>query len=227
MDDTTPFQDHNTHSKMNKMSEPNLDESNNYIHPTAIVGSDVRLGKNNHIGAFCYIVGNTIIGNNNRFEAFCSIGTEPEHIDYFGKPNKGVVIGNNNRFREFINITSGCENPTILKNDIIVLNGTYIGHDSVINSNCILTSNVLISGHCLLGEYVNMGLGSKCHQFTKIASGSMIGMGAIITKKTKTKCFGLYVGIPARYVKENDYLKSKFTAKEVQKIIEEFENIQL
>jgi len=227
MEDTTPFQDKKTHSKMNKVSNLNSDESNNYIHPTAIVGLNVRLGKNNYIGAFCYITGDTVIGDNNRFEAYCSIGTEPEHREYFGKPNKGVIIGDNNTFREYVTVNAGCEKPTILKNNIIMLKGSHIGHDSTINDNCTLTCHVVIAGHCLLGKYVNMGLGSVCHQFTKIGSGCMIGMKTIITKKTNPKCFGLYVGEPARCIKQNEHLKSKFTEEEIQEMIEEFEKMEL
>jgi UDP-N-acetylglucosamine acyltransferase len=227
MEDTTPHQNKTQHASLNGNYKFVIRGGNNYIHPTAIIGDDVQLGDDNYIGAFCLITGNTIIGNNNRFEAFCSIGTEPEHREYFGKENKGVIIGNNNTIREYVTINAGCEKPTILHNNIIMLKGSHIGHDSTINDNCTLTCNVIIAGHCLLGKYVNMGLGSVCHQFTRIGSGCMIGMKTIITKKTNPKCFGLYVGEPARCIKQNDHLKSKFTEEEIQKMIEEFENMEL
>jgi UDP-N-acetylglucosamine acyltransferase len=227
MEDTTPHQNKTQHASLNGNYKFVIRGGNNYIHPTAIIGDDVQLGDDNYIGAFCVITGNTKIGSNNRFEAFCSIGTEPEHREYFGEPNQGVVIGNYNTIREYVTINAGCEKPTILHNNIIMLKGSHIGHDSTINDNCTLTCNVIIAGHCLLGKYVNMGLGSVCHQFTRIGSGCMIGMKTIITKKTNPKCFGLYVGEPARCIKQNDHLKSKFTEEEIQKMIEEFENMEL
>lgn len=194
----------------------------NFIHPTAVVDDSVILGENNYIGPYCYITGKTIIRDNNRFEAYCSIGTEPEHKSFFGKPNKGVVINNNNIIREYVTINSGCESPTTIKNKIILLRGSHIGHDSIIYDNCTISCNVLIGGHSVIGEGVNMGLGSICHQFSRIGSYSMIGMGAIITKTFETRCFGVFVGNPAKYIKDNEYLKKNYTEKEVNIIIENF-----
>lgn len=227
MEDTTPNQNKNQHATLNGNYKFIVRGGNNYIHPTAIIGDDVQLGEDNYIGAFCLITGNTKIGNNNRFEAFCSIGTEPEHKDYFDEPNQGVVIGNYNRIKEFVTINSGCVKPTTLHNNILALRGCYIGHDSTIYDDCTISANALIGGHCLLGYSVNMGLGSICHQYSKIGSYSMIGMGAIITKKVKPQCFGVYVGNPAKYIKENDYHKQNFTGEAVNRICAVFENLEL
>jgi UDP-N-acetylglucosamine acyltransferase len=226
MEDTTPHQNKIQHATINADFRFSF-EKGNYIHHTAIIGDDVELGENNYIGAYCLITGNTKIGNNNRFEAFCSIGTEPEHKGYFGKSNQGVIIGNDNIIRECVTINAGCEKPTTLHNNILALRGCYIGHDSTIYDDCIISANALIGGHCLLGYSVNMGLGSICHQFSKIGSYAMIGMGAIITKKTQPQCFGVYVGNPAKYIKENDYHKQKFTVGAVNRICAVFENLEL
>lgn len=225
MEDLTPFQNQN--SSIENIEVIYTDVNSNYIHPTAVIDRGVRLGNNNYIGAFCYITGDTVIGDNNRFEAFCSIGTEPEHKSYFGKPNKGVIIGNGNVFREFVTINAGCEEPTRLMDNIIMLKGSHIGHDSIVMHNSTLACNVLIGGHSLLGRYVNMGLGSICHQYSKIGSGSMIGMGTIITKKVNPKCFGLYVGAPARCLKQNEHLMKQFTEEQIKEICNEFETIKL
>jgi UDP-N-acetylglucosamine acyltransferase len=229
MDDLTPNQDYKQNNTQGINAVYKIDKrfKNNFIHPTAIIGKDVQLGENNYIGAFCLITGNTIIGNNNRFEAFCSIGTEPEHKEYFGEVNQGVSIGSHNTIREYVTINAGCKKPTILHNNIIMLRGSHVGHDSTIYDNCTISCNVLIGGHSLLGYSVNMGLGSICHQFSKIGSFSMIGMGAIITKKVNPQCFGVYVGNPAKYIKENDYHKLLFTNNAVNKIYETFENLEL
>jgi len=227
MEDTTPNLNKGQHATLNGSYKFIVRGGNNFIHPTAIVGDDVQLGEDNYIGAFCYITGNTIIGNNNRFEAFCSIGTEPEHKEYFDEPNQGVVIGNYNRIKEFVTINAGCQKPTRLHNNILALRGCYIGHDSTIYDDCTISANVLIGGHCLLGYSVNMGLGSICHQYSKIGSYSMIGMGAIITKKVQVQCFGVYVGNPAKYIKENNYHKQNFTSEAVNKICQKFKTLEL
>jgi len=176
---------------------------NNLIHPTAIIGENVTLGENNYIGPYCYITGDTIIGDNNRFEAYCSIGTPPEHRDYFTNSAFNVIIGNNNIVREFVTINAGTIRNTILKNNTIILRNSYIGHDSIIENKVNLSCNVLIGGHSYIMEGVNMGLGSICHQFKIIGAYSMIGMGTIVTKNSKIEPGNIYIGSPSRFLKEN------------------------
>ena len=196
----------------------------NYIHPTAIVEPSVKLGENNHIGAFCYITGDTTIGDNNRFEAYCSIGTPPEHKGFHGKETKGVVIGNDNVFREFITINSGCTQDTIVENNVWVLKGTYIGHDSLIESDVILSSGVLLGGYCTIGKNANLGLGAICHQNSIIGGGAMIGMGTIITKKTHILPLSVYVGNPAKFLKANAYKLQKLKDEQIQDYINSYYN---
>lgn len=198
----------------------------NEIHPTAFIGEHVRMGKGNFIGANCIIDGYTMIGDNNHFHSFCSIGTEPEHKDYFGKKNQGIVIGNNNYFREFVTINAGCEKSTFLENHITMLRGSHIGHDSTIKSGCTISCNVLIGGHSLLGFGVNMGLGSICHQRSRIGSYAMVGMGAIITKNHQPKCFDMFVGNPAKFIKKNTFQAQNYSEQMIKDIEIEFDKMK-
>jgi UDP-N-acetylglucosamine acyltransferase len=175
----------------------------NYIHPTAIVDKDIELGSNNYIGPYCYITGKTKIGNNNRFEAYCSIGTPPEHRDHFTGSPFGTIIGNNCTIREYVTINSGTVKNTVLGNNITMLRGSHIGHDSIIEDKVNLSCNVLIGGHSYLMEGVNMGLGSMCHQFLVLGAYSMIGMGGIIVKTSEIHPGEIYVGNPVKFLKEN------------------------
>lgn len=187
----------------------------NYIHPTAIVEPSVKLGDNNHIGAFCYITGDTRIGDNNRFEAYCSVGTPPEHKNFYGKETKGVVIGNNNVFREFITINSGCTQNSTIEDNVWVLKGAYIGHDTLIQPDVILSSGVLLGGYCIVGRNANLGLGAICHQGIIIGGGAMLGMGAIVTKKATILPLSVYVGNPAKFLKLNYYKLNQLSDEQV------------
>ncbi len=192
------------------------DSKNNFIHETANVGSSVTLGRNNYIGAFCNIVGDTSIGDNNRFEAFCSIGTYPEHRAYYEQQiNQGVIIGNNNVFREYVTINGGTIQKTIVEDYVWMLRGSHVGHDALVRSYCTISCNVLIGGHSLLGAWVNMGLGSICHQYSAIGGGSMIGMGCIITKKSRIKPFETHVGNPAKFIGMNEHKLKTMTQDDV------------
>lgn len=237
MENTTPEQNKKEHEALNgNFGKPQRSSSSatiririnktNNIHPTAIIGENVKIGSNNVIGAYCVIDGNTVIGDNNVFKSHCCIGSEPEHKKFFGQSNKGLIIGNNNMFREFTTVNAGCERPTVLYNNIIMLRGSHVGHDSIICDEATISCNVLIGGHSFIGKGANMGLGSICHQFSKIGSYSMIGMGCIITKKTEVNCFSVYVGNPAKFIRTNDFQIEKFTIEEMNEIIERFEEIK-
>lgn len=179
-------------------------EIDNYIHPTAIIGPAVVLGKNNYIGPYCVITGDTKIGDNNRFEGHCSIGTAPEHKEFWNKKYKGVVIGNNCVIREFTTINSGTIRNTIVEDEVIMLRGSHIGHDSFIGHNCTISCNVLIGGESYLFPYVNCGLGSIVHQRSVLGACSLIGMGGIVTKKSKILPGQKYAGNPVHHIGTND-----------------------
>jgi UDP-N-acetylglucosamine acyltransferase len=175
----------------------------NIIHHTAIIEDGVQLGENNYIGPYCYITGHTIIGDNNRFEAYCSIGTPPEHRDYFNESHFPVIIGNSNTIREFITINAGTVRNTVLGNNVVMLRNSHIGHDSIIEDKVNLSCNVLIGGHSYIMEGANFGLGSMCHQFLVIGAYSMIGMGGIAVKSSIIQPGEIHAGNPIKFLKEN------------------------
>lgn len=177
---------------------------NNFIHPTAIIHPSVTMGAGNHIGPFCVIAGNVHIGNSNRFEAYCSIGTPPEHRQFWDcQTDFGVNIGSGCIFREFITINAGTERNTKLLDNVIMLRGSHVGHDAVIGDRVNLSCNALIGGHTVIENDANIGLGAIIHQRQVIAEGCMIGMGGVVTKGLKTRPYYTYVGNPAREMGEN------------------------
>lgn len=180
-----------------------IKNNNNYIHHTSIIGENVTMGSNNYVGPYCIIIGDTTIGDNNRFESYCSIGSPAESIGYFESENGKLYICSNNLFREFITINAGTTKTTKVGNNVIMLRGTHVGHDAVIENKVNLSCNTIIGGFTHVMEGVNMGLGTITHQLLKIGAYSMIGMGTIITKKSNIKPGGVYVGNPARYIKDN------------------------
>lgn len=176
----------------------------NFIHPTSFISPEVSLGDNNYIGPYCYITGDTIIGDNNRFEAFCSIGTPAQHVSHF-KSNKGkIIIGNDNIIREYVSIHSSTKDiPTTLCDNIIILNHSHIAHDVFVENNSIISANVTLAGHCYIMEGANVALSSTVHQFQIIGAYAMVGMSSVITKTLQVLPGNIYIGNPAKYLKEN------------------------
>lgn len=177
----------------------------NYIHQTAIVDSSVVMGKNNFVGAFTIIGPDVEIGDGNRFESHCSVGSAPEHKQFFKSgEGKGVKIGSGNTFREFITINSGAFRRTEIGNNCIMLRGSHHSHDSIMEDDVTLSCNVLIGGHGHIMKGANVGLGAITHQYQVIGSYCILGMGAIVPKGVDLLPGYKYVGNPARLLGRND-----------------------
>lgn len=179
-------------------------DKSNFIHPTAIIGDDVEMGRNNYIGPYCVIYSNCDIGDNNRFESHCVINSLPEHKDNFIVGTSfGTRIGNNNTIREFTTINAGTKQNTIIGDNNIMLRGSHVGHDVVLENNITLSCNSILGGHSYLMEGCNMALGSVCHQFSVIGAYSMVGMNSTVIKKSLISPGGIYVGSPVEYIGQN------------------------
>jgi len=175
----------------------------NIIHPTALIHPSVKMGKGNFIGAFTVIEENVIIGNNNYFGPHCIIGDIGESINFFEKEKMGVLIGNNNRFSKQVTIDSGTVNCTIIHNNTLWLKNAHAGHDCIINDLVQVRCNGILGGHVTALTGARIYLGAIVHPRLTIPANCIIGMGAIVTKKTNLVENGTYVGNPARLLRVN------------------------
>lgn len=182
----------------------------NEIHPTAIVSPRAIIGQNNYIGPYCTVYDNVIIGNDNIFISHVSVGSPPEHKDekynnfLIEQPDCFVYIGNGNTFREFITINMPTDSKrTMIGNDCYIMRNCHLGHDTILEDNITMSCNSICGGHTYLMKGVTMGLGSITHQRSILGSYSMLGMGCIVTKSSHIEPFNIYVGNPAKYLKEN------------------------
>jgi UDP-N-acetylglucosamine acyltransferase len=194
----------------------------NNIHPTAIIGDDVKLGENNTIGPNVVILGKVVVGNNNyfgvntvitnnvnigndnRFFGFASIGSLGEmgtKGDIFLE-NGNVVIGDANIIREFVTINSPVrKNLTSIGNNCYFMARTHIPHDADVRSNVVMATNSLLGGGTIVYNNAYIGLGSITHQWTDIGESAMIGLQAAVTKHVPPFC--TITGVPAKILKLN------------------------
>jgi len=175
-----------------------------FIHPTAIVHPSVNLGSANYIGPYCFIGENVIIGEGNRFESHVCIGAPPEkHGCFTLEHGPGVLIGSHNFFREFVTVHAGAQRYTRISDQCYLLRGSHVGHDSWIEDSVTISCSVLVGGESFIMTGANIGLGAALHQRSLVGSFSMIGMNATITKGQQITPGCIYIGSPARYMKEN------------------------
>jgi len=182
---------------------------NNQIHPTAIIGDRVTLGKDNVILPYTVIEGPTAIGDNNIIGPHVTIGQPGQDTrnPRYDASEKMIIIGNNNIIREFTAIQKPCyTEETIVRNNAILMKSTLISHDSYIDDNVVITPSVTLGGHCSLLNGANIGLSATMHQFSVIGHYSMIAAGSTVLKNVKP--FAKF--IPNKPLKVNDYNIKKY-----------------
>ena len=85
------------------------------------------------------------------------------------------LILENNTVQPFVEIGS---NTT-------VWSGNHIGHHSIIHDHNFVSSHVVISGHCEIESNCFLGVNSTLAHKVKIASGTLLGAGVVISKNTE------------------------------------------
>ena len=117
-----------------------------------------------------------------------------EFISYIS--SKATVCDNEIGENCFILEDNTLQPFTKIGNNVVMWSGNHIGHHGIIEDHVFFTSHVVLSGHCHVKERAWFGVNSTIRDYTTIGEGSLIGMGALITKNTEPN--GLYIGSPAK-----------------------------
>ncbi len=179
-----------------------------FIHPTAIVDANARIGDGAHIGPYCIvgpdvvlgegchlqshvvITGRTTIGRENRFFAFASIGQEPQDLKYHGEPSE-VRIGDRNTFRESVTVNAGTEGGgmvTRIGSDGLFMAYAHVAHDCILGDRVIMANCATLAGHVEVADGAIIGGLAAVHQFLKIGRMAMIGGTAGVNKHVPPFC---------------------------------------
>ena len=129
------------------------------IHPTALVSSDAKIGKNVTIGPYSTVNGNCLIGNDTVIEGYCEIG-------YPTPRAKGVplVLGERAHIRSHSVFYEGSSFGEDLKTGhrVTVREGTQMGGGCQIGTLCD------IQGNCKIGRYARFHSSVHIGQLTEI-----------------------------------------------------------
>lgn len=163
------------------------------IHPTAVVGTEVRLDDGVEIGPFCFldgairlgagtrlishvtILGDTELGENNVVHPNVVIGDEPQDLSYSGGRRR-VQIGNRNVFREGTTIHRGSERGevTVIGDDNFFMQNSHAAHDCRIANGTIIAGGALLAGWVEVGDQAIVSGNCVVHQFTRIGRLAML-----------------------------------------------------
>jgi UDP-N-acetylglucosamine acyltransferase len=157
----------------------------NYIHPTALVESNVIIEEDVYIGPYCII------------------GFPPEWKKREGE-GKGVIIKKGTRLTGFVTVDAGAERRTEVGENCYIMKYGYVAHDCILGNNVTMSAGSKLAGFCYISENVNLGMGVAIHQKLTIPPGVMIGMNGVVTKQSKLLPNQKYVGIPVRHIGSNE-----------------------
>ncbi len=156
----------------------------NRIHETAIIHANVKMGKNNVIGAYAVIGGNGEIRG--------------AHQDNF----RGTVeIGDNNIISELVTIQRPFnETVTKIGDGNLIMAHAHIGHDVVIGNDCEICTGVIVGGYSVIKDKAKLKLGVTVRNRKTIGSGAIVGLGAAVVKDVIDG--DVVVGNPAKPIKK-------------------------
>lgn len=181
----------------------------NTIHPTAIVGDGVTLGRNNTILPYTVLTGPLEIGEDNLIGPHVVIGspggdTRNPRYDSSQSP---IRIGSRNIIREFTAIQKPCyQEITALGDDVYVMQGVHLPHDVIVEDQVVITANVVVGGLARILRGANLGMGCTVNQYAVIGQYSIVATGAAAMKNVRP--FTRY--IPGKPVSVNEYAIRKF-----------------
>lgn len=152
------------------------------IGPYSIIGPNVQIGNGTKLEAHVVIDGHTIVGENNKISPFASIGQPPQDLKYKGEPTR-VVIGNDNLIREYVTINCGTVNGhavTTVGNNNMLMAYSHVAHDCVVGNNVVMANNVALAGHVTLEDFVVLGGFTGVTQFNRVGKHAFIGAYSLI-----------------------------------------------
>jgi UDP-3-O-[3-hydroxymyristoyl] glucosamine N-acyltransferase len=195
------------------------------IHKTAQIGTDVAVGRNVRVGANSVIDSDVEISDNvwimdlvsihgpvkiGKFSVIKSgsvIGSEGYSFlddgrgNFFHPPQLGrIIIGNNVWIGSNSTIERGMLEDTIIEDGVKIDDLVHIGKGSHIGKNCMITAGCVIAYNVTLGSGVTLGPNVTVRELLKITNDVIVGQGAAVIKNIDKK--GVYAGVPAKFLKK-------------------------
>ena len=148
----------------------------------AIVKDDTEIGDNTWIGSHAVIHSNTVIGRNNQINESAVLGGDPQSIRYFDDPTY-LRIGDDNKIREFVTINRGTavdQATTRIGDRNFILAYSHIAHDCQVGNDCVFTNGTNLAGFVEVGDCAYLGGFTLVHQYCRIGSYCMTGINSVL-----------------------------------------------
>jgi UDP-N-acetylglucosamine acyltransferase len=188
-----------------------------FIHPTAIVAADARLGSRVVVGPLTVVEGGAHIGEGTQIGAhsvikrFTAIGARCRIYT-------GVVLGDDPQDVGFSGVDTFLEigDEVVIREGVVIHRASRPGHRTIVGNHCYLMKGVHVSHDCEIGERVGMASHASLAGYACIESDAYvmgharviercrIGRAAMVGAMSKVVQdvlpFCLADGVPARLV---------------------------
>lgn len=113
-------------------------------------------------------------------------------------------IDSTSRIGSGVIVLPGCvvDCEAVLQDNVFIYSGCVIGHNTQIGAHSIISLSVTTGGFSEIGESCFLGIKTCICDNIVIANHTFLGAGANVIKNILDE-FGVYVGNPARYIREN------------------------
>lgn len=184
--------------KASQFEEAFFHSKETHIHPTAIVGPNVKLGSNVKIGPFSVVVGNVTIDNDTRLHAHVTVGF-PGQVTGLHDSLGVIEIGKKCEIREFVTIHAARtkDGKTKVGNNCYLMNFAHVSHDVILEDNVTLINNVSLGGHTYIEKNAIVMASGATHQFCRI--GQLAALAPFSGIRQDLPPFCLFNGQPARF----------------------------
>ena len=140
-----------------------------HIHPTAILGANVKVGENVFIGPYVVITGTVTIGSGTKIYSHVSIGYPAQDTgitDSLGT----IEIGNNCTIREFVTISASkkADGETTIGDNCYIMSYSHIAHDVTLEYSVVLINNVQLGGHTYIERKAFLMAHAATHQSCRV-----------------------------------------------------------
>ncbi len=150
----------------------------------AVIGPEVRLGRDTLVEHHATVMGPTTMGVGNRVFPYASVGQVPQDLKFRGERTE-LVVGDRNVFREFVTIhrgTAGGGGLTRIGSDNLFMAYTHIAHDCLVGSHTIFANGATLAGHVEVHDYATVGAYSGIHQFCRVGAHAFVGGFTVATQ---------------------------------------------